>query len=67
MSDSRVRKDNAGAERGFGKTCLPGRIQNWAKHHCVAMSVRTPLLGQPVQVKYRTELKPSYRRGGNQP
>jgi len=67
MSDSRVRKDPAWSERGFRKTCPPGHIQNWAKYDRAARWGRTPLFEEPVQVKCRTEPKPSYRRGGNQP
>jgi len=37
MSDSRVRKDPAGAEWGLGKRCPPDYLKNWVKYGCVAM------------------------------
>ena len=67
MSDSRVHTGPARAERGLAKRCPPGHLKNWAKNDCVAMWGRATLFEEPVQVKYRTEPKPSYRRGGNQP
>jgi len=43
MSDSRLRKDPAGAQRELGKKCPPGFLKNWAKYDCVAMWGRTTL------------------------
>ena len=67
MSDSRVREDPAGAQRELGKKRPSGFLKNWAKYDCAARWGRTPLFEEPVQVKCRTEPKPSFRRGGNQP